>query len=108
MEKQSYSLLQVSTAFLNFALSLEYHMSDEFGLYENKDINSIIWRESLSHLLEWSLDKSFDLGLRAYELETWGDNLLLDDFKPIVEKLIEKNQMLKANCISSINTFLCS
>jgi len=93
MAQQSFSLHQVSIALLNAALSLEYYMNDEFSLYEDEKSSALDWTDSLSYLLEWSTEQAFDLGVPIYELETWGDALILEDFKPSAKILSEKNQI---------------
>jgi hypothetical protein len=95
MPQPSYSLHQVSMGLLHSALSLEYYISDEFGdIYEDEKANRLIWTKSFTELLNWSLEESFELGLHDFELETWGDAVIFEDFKPIAEKLLEENQML--------------
>jgi hypothetical protein len=92
MAQQSFSLHQVSIALLNAALSLEYFMNDEFSIYEDEKTSTLVWTNSLGHLLEWSTEQAFELGVPIHELETWGDALILEDFKPIAKELSEKNQ----------------
>jgi len=88
MMQQNYSLQQVAVALLYSALSIEEYMNEDYDLYEDeKGAFPTNWTESLTHLLNWSLEESFELGLRANELEMWGDTLIFEDFKPMVEKL---------------------
>jgi len=92
--QQKYSLQQVSVALLYSALSLEDYMNHDYGLYEDeRDAFRTNWTEPFTQLLNWSIEKSFELGLRANELETWGDALLFEDFKPAVDKLLEENRI---------------
>ena len=81
-------------ALLYSALSLEYCMDDMYSIYEVEKGNSLNWMESFTQLQEWSCEESFEMGLRAYELETWGDELIVEDLKPIADKLVEENQIL--------------
>lgn len=94
MKKQKYSSQQVSIALLYSALSLEYYMNETHHVYT--DANGIFpeWEKTFVQLLNWSLEESRILGLGSDELEKWGDELLVEDFKSIADLLVAKNQII--------------
>ena len=93
MWKDQYTAEQIALVLMQGALGFEYYMQEEFRLYDlGPDDASRMskppeWVNHADRLREWCQERIYALGLGVWEQETFGDQLILDDFRPVAQQL---------------------
>jgi len=91
MPKDQYTAEQVAVVLLQAAISLEYYMQEEFNLYDvgpgSRSPAVPTWVKHGYRLSEWCQERVYELGLGVWEQETFTDELMLDDFRPVVQQV---------------------
>src|SRR5689334_3766795 len=93
MWKDQYTAEQIALVLMQDALGFEYYMQEVFRLYDiGPDADSRMrkppeWVNRGGRLHEWCQKRIYALGLDVWEQETFGDQLILDDFHPVARQV---------------------
>jgi hypothetical protein len=87
-----YTPEQIALVLMQGALGFEYYMQEEFRLYDlgpddSRMLKPPEWVNHGKRLHEWCQERIYVLGLGVWEQETFGDQLILDDFHPVARPL---------------------
>jgi hypothetical protein len=93
MQKDQYTAEQIALILMQGALGFEYYMREEFGLYDlgpdddSRMSKPLEWVNHGERLYDCCQERIYALGLGQWEQGTFGDQLILDDFRPVAQQL---------------------
>ncbi len=89
MWKEKYTAEQIALVLTQATLGLEYFMQEEFCLYDvGPSCAPPRSPEWLSHCEDdWFQKRIYELGMGCWEQEFFGDQLFLEDFRPVLKRV---------------------